>query len=466
MNLVKSKDYSVNYLSQIVEIKEFTEHPNPEVTRLKLAHIQGYNIIVGIDEQPGKFVYFPTNSVINPQFLSYANLYRDNTLNGNPEKTGMFEPNGRVKAIKLKGTVSEGFLLPLNILQDFIMSSVNKELTDEDCPNGLEFDDVQEGGKSFWLSRKYIIPEPTRQAPQNGERGNSHRKHKGIKKFSRIIENQFNFHYDTILLRKMPTVLGPNDLISITSKWHGTSGISAYIKCKHSLSLREKFAGWIAGRRDLFDDYDYVYSSRSVIKNQFENKEKSTGFYNSNVWNIADKYLRPYLVKGMTLYYEICGYLPTGGYIQKNYDYGCVIPESSEEYEQGVNYKIMIYRITMTNVDGIIHEFSAREVQQWCINHGLTPVNEFYYGFAKDLYPNLPKDAEDWSNKFMEMMANDDRFFMEKKSPDCNNKVPHEGIVIKKEDGVSRAWKLKCFAFINGEQAELDKGEVNIEDLA
>ena len=49
-------------------------------------------------------------------------------------------------------------------------------------------------------------------------------------------------------------------------------------------------------------------------------------------------------------------------------------------------------------------------------------------------------------------------------SPDCVNKVPHEGIVIKIDDGIARAFKLKTFAFLNKEQVLLDKGEENIED--
>ena len=55
---------------------------------------------------------------------------------------------------------------------------------------------------------------------------------------------------------------------------------------------------------------------------------------------------------------------------------------------------------------------------------------------------------------------------MEELSPSCNNKVPHEGIVIKKEDGIPHAWKLKTFAFLGKEQQEADKGETNIEDNA
>ena len=63
------------------------------------------------------------------------------------------------------------------------------------------------------------------------------------------------------------------------------------------------------------------------------------------------------------------------------------------------HFKIRVYRITLTNVDGIIHEFSAREVQQWCDSRGLIPVEEFYYGPARDLYDIV--DDENWNKNFI-----------------------------------------------------------------
>ena len=474
MNLSKSKNANVNYLAQIVDITDFTKHINPKVERLKVAHVQGYDIIVGIDEQPGKYVYFPTNSVINPNLLSFANLYRHGELNADPEKKGFFEDNGRVKAIRLQNQVSEGFLLPFEILQAFVMSSVNVELPAEKCPNGLEFDQVEHNGKCFWINKKYVVQVKNQQS--NGPKGTSKRNSK-LKRFDSIIEDQFSFHYDTVLLRKNPNVLSPDDLISITSKWHGTSHISAHVKCHRYLTWREKIAQWITKRNDLFDDYAHLYASRSVIKNRYLYKDEKTapkgGFYGIDVWKLADDVLRPLMPKGMSIYAEIVGYLPSGAYIQKDYDYGCVPPKVKSldgtdlregDYVCGVNFKIMVYRITMTNVDGVQHEFSAKEVQDWCHKKGLTPVVELYYGKAKDLYPELNPMSETWPTEFMEKMAGDRRFFMEMDSPDCNNKVPHEGIVIKIEDGIPRAWKLKCFAFLNKEQDELDKGISNIED--
>lgn len=121
--------------------------------------------------------------------------------------------------------------------------------------------------------------------------------------------------------------------------------------------------------------------------------------------------------------------------------------------------------MTVTNVDGVVHEFSAREVQQWCARVGLTPVDEWYYGIAMDLYPDL-NELEHWNENFMQKLANDTRFYMERNSPSCDNKVPHEGIVIKIENMKSEAFKLKCFKFLDKEGKELDKGETNIEDEA
>ena len=477
MNLTKSKNANVNYLAQIVDIKDFSNHINPKVERLKVAHVQGYDILVSIDEQPGKYVYFPTNSMINPALLSFANLYRHGELNANSEKTGFFEDNGRVKAICLQKQVSEGFLLPFTILQEFILSSVNVALDEKDCPDGLEFDQAEHGGKAFWINRKYVIHNNNqRQNAGNPGDRKARKRNRKIAKLDAVIENQFRFHYDTVLLRKNPNVIAPNDLISISAKIHGTSHVSAYVKCRRYLNWREHLASWITKRKDLFNDYMHLYSSRSVIKNRFLYKGKQRhagGFYGIDVWKYADDYLQPFMVKGMTIYAEIAGYLPNGSYIQKDYDYGCVPPQVKNldeaemregDYVCGVNYKVFVYRITMTNEDGIVHEFSAKEVQQWCAKKGLTPVRDFYYGYAKDLYPDLDTESENWSTEFMERMANDKNFFMEMRSPDCNNNVPHEGIVIKVEDGVPRAWKLKSFAFLNKEQSDLDKGVSNIED--
>ena len=95
MRLLVGPKANINYLAKIVKIENFKPHTDPEVTKLKCCVVDGFNIICGMDSQPGLYVYFPTACCLNPDFLRYANLYRKKELNNNPDETGMFEENGR-----------------------------------------------------------------------------------------------------------------------------------------------------------------------------------------------------------------------------------------------------------------------------------------------------------------------------------------------------------------------------------
>ena len=451
MKLIKSTKANINYLAKVIDITNFLPHPNAE--RMKIAQVGGYKVCVGIDEPAGRYVYFPVNSEINPNLLSYCNLYRHTEKNSNTEKAGFFNDNGRVTAIKLRGFPSEGFLLPYEQLENFIVDTLNLKLSDVE--NNTDFDIATEKDKDFWICKKYIVARHLTQ----GQSGSGKRQ-KRVALFNKVLDTQFHFHYDTVRIQNDKWAINPYDLISITEKIHGTSGISAYVLCKKKPTLINKIKSWF-GNPNI--EYDYLYASRSVIKNATE-ITNSGGYYGCNIWAEADKIVRPHLQKGMTIYYEIVGFLPTGKYIQKNYDYGCVFPEIGEPFTHEKHFKVRVYRITITNADGYVHEFSAKEVQEWCKANDLIPVTEYFYGYAKDLY-DIPVD-DNWTDSFWDTMANDKNFYMECNSPSCINKVPHEGLVIKKEDMRSRAWKLKCFAFLNGEQKELDAGIENIEDNA
>ena len=129
----------MNYLAKVVRIDRFKPHSDPQVTRLKCCVVDGFNIICGIDSNPGLYIYFPTACCINPDFLRYANLYKHKELNSDPEQSGMFEDNGRVKAIRLRGELSEGFILPASTLENYIVSVTNVSCNVEE---GMEFDCV------------------------------------------------------------------------------------------------------------------------------------------------------------------------------------------------------------------------------------------------------------------------------------------------------------------------------------
>ena len=106
------------------------------------------------------------------------------------------------------------------------------------------------------------------------------------------------------------------------------------------------------------------------IKNQYLYKNKQIHYYTTDIWKVGAEEFKSFLQKNMTIYYEIVGYLSDGKMIQKNFDYGC---------KQGQHEKY-IYRITITNSDGIVTEWSMLQIQQWCKQNGLKAVPEHYYG--------------------------------------------------------------------------------------
>ena len=171
--------------------------------------------------------------------------------------------------------------------------------------------------------------------------------------------------------------------------------------------------------------------------------------------------MKEYLTDGLTLYYEIVGYTRNGDMIQKGYDYGCTQP-NGEEYVEGVHYKIKIYRITYTNQSGKVFEFSAKQVQDWCNQFGLTPVTQLYYGYAGGFLKHDKRTTiQTWQEQFMESIKEK---YNEKDCYMCNNKVPEEGVVIRIEKNDFEAYKQKSNRFYELETKMLDEGVVDIEE--
>ena len=156
MKLIKSKNCNVNYLAKVVDIKVFRKHSNPEVTKLKCCTIDGFNIITSIDAEPGLYIYFPTACCINPDLLSYNNLFRKSEKNSSPDKTGLFEDNGKVKTVKLRGELSEGFILPAVEFTNWLTSVTNRDI---ELIDGTEFDTVEHEARHFGLIRNSSLKE-------------------------------------------------------------------------------------------------------------------------------------------------------------------------------------------------------------------------------------------------------------------------------------------------------------------
>ena len=122
------------------------------------------------------------------------------------------------------------------MLSNFITSVTNKDV---EIIDGTEFDAVLDGDKEFWINKKYVVRE------NNQGQGCGSKSKKKTKGFDRVLEDQFRFHYDTVIIKKCPYVITPDSLIHISTKVHGTSGISAYVQCLLPITKRDRIIAWI-----------------------------------------------------------------------------------------------------------------------------------------------------------------------------------------------------------------------------
>lgn len=443
----KSKDHNPNYLAKIITVKNLRKHSNAD--KLNVFTVDGNDIITSINTPENQLsVYFPLESKISHTLLSANNDYRKASsdtgstfgMNSDSENAGgFFDANGRVRAVRLRGQKSEGYVVPVTYLE-CIIGDKSVNLANH---IGEEFDTIE----GFKIVEKYVIPKKSGKLTEGNERSKK-------KKISKLIDNQFRLHYDTNQLGKNLHKIKPEDLISITWKLHGTSFVSSKVLCARKLPWYDRIAKFF-GINVRETEYDNLYSSRKVIKNDDLNKN-GNHYYKYDLWKEANDLLKDNLLAGESVYGEIVGFTKDGGYIQKDFDYKCGQNE----------FKVYVYRITHTTADGKVIDVPFNMVQERCEQLGVSAVPPIYFGLTGDFLTNYtgisyPKDGE-----FGEQLLNvlKTLYVYDQDSKFCNNKVPEEGIVLRTEGLKPEAFKLKAFKFLEYETKQLDKGEENIED--
>ena len=425
-------DFS-NYRAKVVRIERLEPHPNAD--KLLIAVVDYQRIIVGLDTKIGDlFIYFPLECQINGEFISFINGYSDPNLNRDKTKKQFFSGKRRVKATRLRGELSEGYLHPAISFNDFLVDSkIKYQISERDL--GVEFDSVGD----LLICNKYIIKE--KGLPNV-------KKEKEAKILERLIDNQFRLHCDTENLKRNIHKINPDDIIGIGEKYHGANATFAKILCKKKLNLFEKVLKKI-GVNIVDTEYDYVCSSRRVVKN-IEGEKEHHHFYDFDVWTDAMHRIKESVQDGASLYCEVVGQLPTGSWIQGSYDYGA----------KENDYKVIVFRITQTNNKGQVFEFSQPQIKRYCEKYELEHAPFYYYGAAKHLYPELSTE-EHWHENFLNNLIRD---YNEGDCLYCRNKVPREGVVVVKEGAVYEPYKLKSAAFLERETKELDSLTPNLED--
>ena len=207
-----------NYSATVVALKTFVELPN--CNNVKAALIFGNSIIVGKDAEAGAIgLFFPVETAISKEFLGANNQFRKpefgNVDHIDPNAKGFFEESGRVKAMKFRGHKSEGFWIPL-------VSLTFTGIPLDNFTVGMEFDQLGD----IPICKKYV----PRGFRVKGDANSPAQK--SVKLVDSIVDNQFRLHYDTINLRRNVDRITPDNMITITDKWHGTSAVFANLLVK------------------------------------------------------------------------------------------------------------------------------------------------------------------------------------------------------------------------------------------
>jgi RNA ligase (TIGR02306 family) len=431
------KENSKNYACSVVEIKQI--FPIQGADMIVKTIVNGNTVVCSKNVKEGdKMLYFVSGTKLNADYCKNNNLYDKPEENLDTTQKGFISfKQKRVKAIKLRGEISDGMLMPLSSL-----SNMNLPISTLTLQIGTEFTDIDD----ISICEKYIVP------IQKGS--NATKSHKQPKGIDRLIEGQFYLHGDTDNLRKNMHKINPDDTISIHYKKHGTSFVAGNIVVKKNLKWYEKLAKTL-GFNIVDTEYDIIYSSRNVVKNQYLNKEVGKGFYGEDIWGVVAKEVGHLIPKNWTLYGEVLGYLGSGAGIQGKYDYGCKVGE----------HKFYVYKISVVNTDGNVIFLTDKQIQEWCDKVGLLYSDTFiYYGSVIDYLENnlLNKEQDAWRDTFLKHL--EDRF-NEKDCYMCTNKVPEEGIIVRVERLEQyEAYKLKSKRFILGESEAQEKGETNLED--
>ncbi|MEE1071270.1 MAG: 2'-5' RNA ligase [Cellulosilyticum sp.] len=365
------------YTAFITRIKNVRPHPNAD--RLQLGECFGNTIVISLDYEDNQLgIYFPSDGQLSVEFAEANNLLRKKDENGNNIGGYMDASKRNVTAIKLRGEKSDGLFLPLKSLESFGDVTTLHEGDRIDSFNGHE------------ICCKYI----PRRNHRNGGVSNGNRTRK--KKVD--IAPLFVEHADTEQLAYNLGAFKAGDEIEITLKMHGTSQRTAYLPV---------FKGY---KRTLWDkicrkegtpiyDWGYVSGTRRTVLENFEG-----GYYGSNEFREQhSKFFEGKLWKGEEVYYEVVGFTHTGTPIMATADnkklndkefvkqygketifsYGCS-PTGKEGIgitERNVPQSdIYVYRMTMTNEDGDMVEYTPDFMRYRCEQMGVKTVPVMWKG--------------------------------------------------------------------------------------
>lgn len=382
------------YKAYITKLTNIRKHPNAD--RLNLADVFGNTVCIPFDYTEDIIgVYFPTDGQLSEEFCRENDLVRRKDEAGN-DAGGYMDPNKRnVTAIRLRGEKSDGLFLPIKCF-DYCFK--------DGAEANLNVGDVIEGAlNGHEICCKYIPRTQNRRGHYSD--GNKTRKKKIV------IAPLFAEHADTEQLAYNLGVFKPGDEIEITLKMHGTSQRTGYIPVLKG--YKRTILDRILRREGTpIYEYDYICGTRRVVLDRLDQTEDG-GFYGTNGFRKQhhDKFVGK-LNKGETVYYEVVGFTDTGAPIMGNgkneklgkdfvkqygketvFSYGCSatgMGEAETYWDEAKTQPavvpivpqsdIYVYRMTMTNEDGFVVEYTPDFMRYRCEQMGVKTVPVFAKG--------------------------------------------------------------------------------------
>lgn len=355
-------------------------------------------------------LFIPTGTQLNKDFLRKNNLYASKDLNEDQSVAGYMWKNGCVKAIRLRGNVSNALFLPITMLDGFVNY-------DKLAIHIGESFNVVDG---FELCKKFIPECELKKWPARLP-----------KKEVRVERKYIPEHVDTQQFLRYLEEYNPEDYIYVSQKLHGTSVIlwHTYINPKRTFWDR---LFWRKKQPTMW----YVASSRRVIKGVDDN----TWFYDVDIWSECLRQYKNQIPKGFLIYGEIVGWVWDTP-IQKGYTYEC--PKWQ--------WDLFVYRVVTVNPDGVIVDLSRPAMVEWCRSNGFKTVVPLWEGKFKDF------NYEEYIDKVYSNTYTGAIRLSDPKSVD-------EWVVIRKEWLIPDFKKCKWPMFYEYESWQAEAWEVNVED--
>lgn len=333
----------------IAKIDKVEEIPGAKT--IQIGYVLGETVVVGKDQQPGDIgIYFPCDLQLSDDYVKYNNLYRHSEKNIDPNKTGFFDDNRKVRAQKFMKVRSDGYFASVGSLR-YLLSDNHISLS-----VGDKFTHLYEQE----ICRKFVH-EFTKKEP--GQK----------KKKVKLEAPLFHQHVDTEQFKYYIHTIPVGALISFHHKIHGSSG-----RYSHTL-VKRPATTFLQKLKKVFglykeENWEYVAGTRRVLLRS-DDREKN-GFHGKEEWRFEwlDK-LKPYLDKGVTVYGEIVGYA-NGSPIMGRHDVDLLKDKKyTDKYGNNIIYKyccplgttrFVIYRVTYTTPDGLELDMTVDQMRHWC----------------------------------------------------------------------------------------------------